>query len=571
MGEATEDVGALNLRWSQALVDGLAAAGVSDAVISPGSRSTPLALAFLRRPEIRTHVVIDERSAAFFALGIAKVQRRPAALLCTSGSAPANWFPAIIEADEGATPLLLLSADRPPEMRGWGANQTIDQIKLFGDHVRTAHALGTPDPDFDAGYLHRLAARAVAESLTPIAGPVHLNLPFREPLVPPGDLPAVQALPRPVRVAGAMRQPDPEAITALAKILSGGEGVIVAGGPDYPAGFADAVAALAARLDAPVIAEPLSNLRFGPHDRSRMLVRAEAFLRQPSFSTAHRPRWVLRFGAFPVSRSVQNWLAAAKDRPLIVVDPAGRWPDPLFAGTQFVQADPGAVCSALAEMPLRPSANGWRAAFVAAELRAERLAAGPEPPADVFEGALIPALIDALPSSHRLLLGNSMAIRDFDTFSGSLPKPLLCFGNRGASGIDGNVSSAAGIAAAGGPTVALLGDLACVHDLGGFALAKGQDLVVVAINNGGGGIFSYLPQAALGDFERAWLTPPDVDLGLAASAWGIAHCRVNAVPEFSAALRAALARGGPHLLEVVVDRQVSVAGHRDYWAALARD
>jgi 2-succinyl-5-enolpyruvyl-6-hydroxy-3-cyclohexene-1-carboxylate synthase len=456
-------------------------------------------------------------------------------------------------------------------MRGWGANQTIDQIKLFGDHVRSAHALGTPDPGFDAGYLHRLAARAVAESLAPAAGPVHLNLPFREPLVPAADVPAAPALPPSVRVAVARRQPDPEAISALARTMSAGQGVIVAGSADYPAGFADAVVALAARLDAPVIAEPLSNLRFGPQDRARILARAEAFLRQPSLAGAHRPDWVLRFGAFPVARTVQNWLAAAKDRPLIVVDPAGRWADPLHAGALFLQADPVAVCSALTEQPLSASSSGLRAAFVAAELRAERLAAACELSEGVFEGALIPALLDALPAGHRLLLGNSMAIRDFDTFSGSSPKPLICYGNRGASGIDGNVSTAAGIAAAGGPTVALLGDLACVHDLGGFALARGQDLVVVAINNGGGGIFSYLPQAGLEDFERAWLTPPGVDLRSVASAFGIPHRKVDTVPGFCSVLRAALARGGPHLLEVVVDRRASVACHRQYWAALAQD
>lgn len=558
------DNGTLNLRWAQALVDGFAAAGVDQVVISPGARATPLTLAFLRQPAIKNWIVVDERSAAFFALGLAKAGGKPAALVCTSGSAPANWFPALIEADADAVPLLLLSADRPPEARGWGANQTIDQLKLFGDHVRAAHALGTPDPGFKPAYLHRLAARAVGESRWPLPGPVHLNLPFRDPLVPAGELPPPGRLDA-IRVAPPRQQPDPAIITEMAAAIAGRPGLIVCGGGDFAPGFPASVAEVAERLDCPVLVEPLNNLRFGGHDRSRFCARGEAFLRAPGFAAQHRPQWLLHFGAFPISRAVNNWLAAAGGATHIVVAPNGRWPDPLYASTTLLQADPLATCEALAAAAPNPGPAPWRAAFVAADARAGAIAADPESGDETFEGALIPALLEGLPPGHRLFCGNSMVARDVDTFSGTGAKSLRLFGNRGVSGIDGNLSTAAGIAALGGPTVALAGDLTCAHDLGGLALARGLDLVVVVLNNSGGGIFSYLPEAGLADFERAWLAPTGVDFGHAAATWGIPHRRVAGLSAFKAVFAAALEAGGPHLLEVAIDRERSVAAHRRYW------
>lgn len=559
------DTGRLNLRWAQALCDGFAAAGVGDLVLSPGSRSTPLALAFLRHPQIRCHVVLDERSAAFFALGLAKSSARPAALLCTSGSAPANWFPAVIEADQGATPLILLSADRPPEAQGWGANQTVDQQRLFGTHVRAFHTPGTPLENFSADWLHRLAARAVAESRGPLPGPVHLNLPFREPLLPADD--AVYAPPdspaRPIVFTPPRRLPDTQGVARLAREMSTRPGVIVCSGADYPPGFADAVSALAAQLDCPILAEPLSNLRFGAHDRSRLCVRYDAFLRRPDFVAAQRPHWLLRFGAFPVTRTLQNWLAAVPAEQHIVVAPDTRWPDPLHAATTLLQADPEALCDALREAAPQPANAQWCAAFLRAESAAQAAAQGWRE-CENFEGALIPALLERLPAGHRLFCGNSMAVRDLDAFSGSDDKVLRIFGNRGASGIDGNVSTAAGIAVSG-PTVALLGDLSCAHDIGGLATLRGLDLVLVVINNGGGGIFEYLPQVSLPEFERAWLTPSAIDFAHAAQAWQIPHQRVDSLATFSAALDIALAAGGPRFIEILVDRAQSVAQHRAFW------
>ena len=240
------DTGLLNLRWAQALADGLAAAGVRDLVLSPGARSTPLALAFLRQPAIRCHVILDERSAAFFALGLARAKGRPPALLCTSGSAPANWFPAVIEAGADGVPLVLLSADRPPEVQGWGANQTIDQTRLFGSHVRAFHAPGAPFADFPSAFLHHLAARAVAESRAPMAGPVHLNLAFREPLLPaapPAEWPTAATVAT-LCAEPPEAPPDARAVESIVAALSGRRGVIVCGGgiDSAPFGGADAPA-----------------------------------------------------------------------------------------------------------------------------------------------------------------------------------------------------------------------------------------------------------------------------------------------------------------------------------------
>jgi len=560
------DTGLLNLRWAQALADGLAAAGLTELVLSPGSRSTPLALAFLRQPAIRCHVILDERSAGFFALGLAKVSGAPAALLCTSGSAPTNWFPALIEADAGGTPLLLLSADRPPELQGWGANQTIDQNQLFGSHVRAFHAPDTPQTDFSPAYVHRLAARAIAESRGPLPGPVHLNVAFREPLLPAGEpasWPVAATLPA-IKLAPPRLLPDARLVADTAAAIAGRPGVIVCGSADYPAGFADAVTALAEQLDCPIFAEPLSNLRFGNHERSRLCVRYEAFLRQALWAET-RPQWVLRFGAFPVTRALQNWLAAVVPTQHIIVAPDRRWPDPQHLATTVLQSDPAAACDALRDALPQPAPPAWRAAFAQAETAVEAIARSYVEKED-FEGALIPALLARLPAGHRLFCGNSMAIRDLDAFSGSSEKPLKIFGNRGASGIDGNISTAAGIAA-GGPTLALLGDLACAHDIGGLAALRGLDLVLVVVNNGGGGIFEYLPQAALPEFERAWLTPAAIDFSHAASAWGVTYQPADTLAAFSNALERALTAGGPQLIEVRIDRAQSVAQHRAYWHA----
>ena len=559
------EVAFLNLRWAMALVEGLVAAGVDRAVISPGSRSTPLTLACLRHPGMKSWIQVDERSAAFFALGLAKADRRPVALVCTSGSAPANWFPAVIEASYGLTPLILLTADRPAELRDCGANQTINQVGLFGGQVRASHELppaeSTPQALRGLGFL---AARVADQSRWPLPGPVHINVPLREPLVPAGALPEYAAA-TPKAVSYPVMQPPADEIAVLARELSGRPGLIVCGEGNYENGFPAALAQLAGALACPVLADPLANLRYGAHDRSRILGRYDAFLRCEGFVGNLRPEWVLRFGAVPVSRQLQNYLAAC-DSAHILVEPHGRWPDPLHQTTRLLRADPAAVCSALAAALPLPAPAAWLEGFAAQERRAGALADAAGKP---VEAEVVASLVRRL-AGRCLFSGNSMAIRDLDCFAAGGDAPLRIVGNRGASGIDGNVSTALGLAAAlGKPVAALLGDLAFYHDMNGLIAARGLNVTFVVLNNGGGGIFSYLPQAGLGDFERGWLTPIELDFSHAARMYGLEYQKVECGGDFDAALAAALGHDGPDLIEVTVDREVSVARHKDYWAAVA--
>lgn len=559
------DGGLLNLGWAVALLDGLRAGGIEHAVISPGSRSTPLTIALQARPGWRTTVVLDERSAAFFALGAARACGRPVAVIATSGSAVANWYPAVIEAAYDDVPLVFVSADRPFELQHCDANQTIDQIKLFGDHVRGHFALPAADADGDRlAAVHQQALLAVDRSRWPRPGPVHLNAAFREPLVPaaPAHLPPQP----PAHLSHGRLQPDTADLSELSKLLAGRPGLLIAGRQRGGHMLARAITALAERLGCPVLADPLSGLRFGDHDRSRVLTRYDAFLRRQTFTARHAPHWVLCLGRTPTSKALQAYLAAATPSAWVLVDPYGHWSDPLHRATHVLHADPEAVCAGLCSSPLRTASAEWLDAFRHEEARAAGLQDFHLP----MEGAIMRALQHKLPAGSTLFLGSSMPVREGDAFLHGGSQAVRVIGNRGASGIDGNVSTVLGTAAAGPePVVGVLGDLAFVHDLNGLLAARESRATLVILNNGGGGIFGYLPQAALADFERFWLTPVGMDFGLAAQLYGVSHQRVNRASAFEAALQEGLQKDGVSLIEVAVDRDTSLARHQAYWAAVA--
>lgn len=546
-------VGSINASWSAALVDGLVGAGVVHVVISPGSRSTPLALSCLRHPSLTCKVLLDERAAAFFALGLAKACGRPVVLICTSGSAVANWHPAVAEADAARLPLILLSADRPPELQDCGANQTIDQHYLFGNHLRGFHAL--PPAEADAAWLGHFAARVVSQSLWPLAGPVQVNVPFREPLLGPLAAGPQRQLAVPRVVLPVLTAPSDQ-LASIAEMLAGRRGVILAGAEPLPA---EPITRLAAALDWPVIADPLSGLRFGPHDLSRVVAAADSHLR----GGGPKPDWVLRFGAFPVSKPVATWLAAAAPRQ-VVVTADSRWPDPQRAAEVIIHAEPGRFAEALASLIDRPAPSGWLDSFLARETLAAELTHQYAPP----EAAVIRTLLDILPAGALLFVGNSMPVRDLDAFSGTQAKPLTVLCNRGASGIDGNLASFFGAAASGrfSAAVAVVGDLTFLHDLGGLAAGQGANAAVCVLDNGGGAIFEHLPQAGLPEFQQGWLTPQQADLAAAAAVWGHRYHRV-AGADPAAALRDAVAAPGVDVLHLPIDRAASVAGHRALWAA----
>ena len=515
--------------------------------------------------------VPDERSAAFFALGLSKARRGLVAVIATSGSAPANGYPAVIEASQDMQPLVLLSADRPEELQASGANQTVDQIHLFGRHVRAFFPLSEPD-DSPAGLHHARtrAARAVDGCRWPIPGPVHINVPFREPLVPGGTSLDPERDAAFVPVAERPRLAPAEAdIRELGERLSGQRGLIVCGRGDFADGFPEAVVSLARRLACPVLADPLSGLRFGGHDRSQVLTRYDGFLRGLSSVADYRAEWVLRFGGMPTSKILQQYLDGLGIGTSILVVPWGPWPDPGEVCGQAMHADPELVCQALMSVDSEAASPRWLGRFQQLELgAAEALAASGSAP---IEAEVMAVIARRLGAGMTLFCGNSLVVRDADSFLAGGEQDLRVVGNRGASGIDGNVSSVLGLAAARRrPVVGLLGDLALYHDMNGLIAARDVDATLVVFNNGGGGIFGYLPQRDLPEFEQYWLTPTDLDIARIAKLYGLRHSPVEDAAGFEQALMSALDSPGVDLIEVLVDRQESVARHQAYWQAIGR-
>ncbi len=585
MSEAV-DTGALNVAQARELVRTLAAAGLANAVVCPGSRSTPLALAFLREPAIRVWMLVDERSAGFFALGMARASGTPVALLCSSGTAAANFLPTVVEASLSRVPLVVLTADRPVEVRGWGAAQTIDQTAIYGSHVRLFAELPVPDGD---PLLHRqaraMAARAVATALASPVGPVHLNAPFREPLLPADARvlePAGDAE-VPVAAGRAERLPDPAAVADIAGKLAGsGRGVIVCG-PDDDPDLAPAAATLASALGWPILADPLSGVRSGRQDRSLVVDAYDPLLRDGEIATSLRPDAVIRTGAISTSKPLLQFLEAAAPALHVVLDDVPGWRDPWFQATAFLDGTPRRSLVALAGAVDAARGNvagstevGWAERWLdlGNEVRSAisvHVAGNDE----WFEGRVFAELADLLPEGSTLVVGNSMPVRDLDAFFPGQDRALRFFANRGANGIDGVVSTALGVAAAGqGPVALVIGDLSFYHDMNGLLAAKlhALDALVIVLNNDGGGIFSFLPQASQTDassFETLFGTPIGLDVAAAAAVYGAGYTRPESWDEFRVAVSDGLRSGsGLRIVEVVTERDRNVVQHRAVWAAV---
>jgi 2-succinyl-5-enolpyruvyl-6-hydroxy-3-cyclohexene-1-carboxylate synthase len=558
----------LQATFASTLVDEWARGGVTHAVVAPGSRSTPLALALAADPRIVTTVVLDERGAGFAGLGLGLATGRPAVVLTTSGTAAVNLHPAVVEAHQARVPLLVCTADRPPELHHVGAPQTIEQERLFAGVVRWMAAPGVADAEA-AGTWRSLAARALAETTGHPSGPgpVHLDLAFREPLVgEAGPLLTGRPGGRPWhRVAPAVPPPADDLVGELAgRQLA--RGVIVAAGR---AGDPAAVHELAAVLGWPVLADPRSGCRV---PAPATVAAADALLRSPSFAAAHRPEVVLQLGGLPASRVVGEW-AAASGADHYLVDPDGAWPDPARTAAVAARCDPTELARRVAAEAagLRPTDPGWLASWRAAEDAAQeafdRVLAAEDGPT---EPAVARRLAAAVPGGATLVVSSSMPVRDLEWYAA--PRTgLRVLANRGANGIDGVASTALGVALAGpAPTVALLGDLAFLHDATGL-LALGQvhaDLTVVVVDNDGGGIFSFLPQAAQlapDRFERLLGTPHGLDLVAVARALGVPAERVADLD----AVAAAVATPGPKVVVVATDRRANVAAHDRLHAAVA--
>jgi 2-succinyl-5-enolpyruvyl-6-hydroxy-3-cyclohexene-1-carboxylate synthase len=548
--------------------DSLCAAGVEHVVISPGSRSTPLSISADRNAGLRTWIELDERSAGFFALGLAKATRRPAVLICTSGTAAANYFPAIVEACYSRVPLIVLTADRPPESRDWGVGQTIEQSGIYGRYPNWSVEVPVPAAGRDAiRYAGQLGARAVEMAVGLPRGVVHLNWPLREPLAPPAEsateAQAIAAEPA-IRFSGGRVSAEAADVRELVALVRSHErGVVCCGPMDAEPELIDAIVAFSRAAGWPVLADPASQLRSadsGPN--SVILDMGDALTRSPGFVTKMRPEVVLRIGGTPVSKAQRLWIESAAPAAIWWLDEGGHWGEPSHRATRVVRGG-GASLLALAATEL--AAHGGRASAWCRRLEdlnatARKVMSDVVQDEQTYSGLSIAATIcERMPAESLLFASNSMSIRLLDLAFSNRTDPLRVLCNRGASGIDGITSSALGAAAGSGrPTLLLTGDLAFLHDLGGLLLARHEAiaLTIVILDDNGGGIFSFLPVAAQREavgFDRLFRTPHDLDLARAAALFELDYHRVESVADLELALDEALERPVVSIIHVRVD------------------
>ncbi len=580
--------------WARLLLASFADAGVRDVVLSPGSRSTPLVLAAAGEARLRTWDLVDERGAAFFALGRARVTGRPALLICTSGTAAANYLPAVVEAGVSHLPLLVLTADRPVELADCGANQTIDQIKLYGSHARRFVDLGTPQPSPRAlRALRRTAAQAVARTLDPEPGAVHLNARAVKPLEPrPPGSKAERRLTAEVDalLARPIVQPSPPRrlaaerdLAELATLCRRSERGLIVCGPAQVAQVAERplLERLAELTGFPVYCEPASQGRFRGGDTSKAALYVDALdalLHSPAFRRAMAPELVLQIGRSPTSGAWGRYLTEHGCAHWVV---APGWYDPESTATRLIFGEVAPALQGLvAELGKRdgsPAESAWSATFRRAEeqvwrLAGEESAPSKDSPSGLSEGAVARAVVAALPRGAFLALGNSLPIRQADTWCRGDAGDVVVGSQRGASGIDGVVSGAAGAASAwNGPAALLVGDLSFLHDLAGLAAARfvQRPFVVVVVQNRGGRIFEQLPlaadPAAEGEVFDHWTTPHDLDFSHAAALFRLPFARSTTLAELESALARALERPGASVVEAVVPPHAAAVENRRLW------
>ena len=578
----------------RAFVDELARCGMRAACTTPGSRCAPLVLSLAREPCLRCYSHVDERCAGFFALGLAKASGLPVAVACTSGTAAAELLPAAIEAHEARVPLLLLTADRPPELREVGAGQAIDQLKLYGSAAKWFFDVGTHDASARSlAWIRTLACRAYATALEGRRGVVHLNFALREPLVPDETLPhddSGRPDGRPFVLRARARAADAagEAAESLAGLVADARrGVIVAGREERLArpgerSVAELSAELAARAGWPLLADPLSHARRG----DAAIAHYDATLRSAQFRAQVEPDLVLRVGDLPTSKPLRTWLAGLRGVRQVALDAEGAWQDPDAVLSESIALD-GRAALAAALAAAERAEDEWLALWRSADERAAEAILATLDAHDLSEPAVAAELGVLLPPASTLFVSSSMPVRDIESFWPAREDPPRVLCNRGANGIDGVVSSAFGAAAATeGTTVLLVGDVALAHDIGGLLAASrlGVALVIVLVDNRGGGIFDFLPVARAklarmpdpherdGEdiYTRHVATPTGLDFAAAAGLYGLAYERARDVQDFRGALERALATGGATIIHVLGERERNARLHDELWDAVAR-
>ena len=571
--EQTLDFRTTNALWCSVLVETLVRSGVAQAVISPGSRSTPSTMALFRHTKIEAIPVLDERSAAFFALGLARQHHRPTLLVCTSGTAGANYFPAMIEAQESGVPLLVITADRPPEMRECASGQTIDQQKLYGTHVNWFHELAVPEAKLERlSYLRQTVAHAIARTRQPEGGPVHLNAPFRDPLVPVEDGTAAMLRGKIDSDFFAMLVPGMPMVlgSALPELPRVARGVIVAGPcqPVNPAQYAGMVELLAHKTGWPVLADSLSPLRSYSAPGQPFVSSYDALARNKDVMENLAPEFILCLGGWPISKTLREWIGRW-DVATWVISGSTRNLDALHGRTRSFQTDVEAWIETVPDRQadLAYSAE-WTGADALVRAAIEEKLTGTD---WLFEGKVTWFLSQHLPGDTPVFVANSMPVRDLEYFW--IPNNRGCpiYFNRGANGIDGTLSTALGVAHGGKPAVLLTGDLALLHDTNGFLLRpklRGS-LTIVLINNRGGGIFQHLPVAQFEPpFEEFFVTPQEVDFGKLAAAYGVDYVLVKDWGHF-VSLISSLPNNGIRVLEICTDRKRDAAFRKELLVEVA--
>lgn len=585
-----DSYGSLNYKWAFSLIHYFSLLGVSEVVISPGSRSTPLALACEKHPAIKTWMQIDERSAGFFALGLAQKKHQAVILICTSGSAVANWFPAIVEANHSYTPLLLLSADRPIELHHCGANQTIEQQGIFSSHVRGSLTLeDASEILLNNHYLKQISTQIYSQAMGQKPGPVHLNIPLREPLLPKRftsdnlnhfiNQLGTQILDNIKKITQDKKiNPSISSVRLelLSKVIGSGKGLIICGAlnKQEQEGFSNRLSQLTHKLNCPVLIDPLSNLRFSSIDNSNYIYNYDHFLKQYHLnSDSLKPDWIIRFGQFPVSKNLLLYLKSLNTHT-ILVSSYGDKLDPIHKANTEIHCLPATFCKQILATSITNKSDTHRSHWLALDKKSEAKIhhiLNNSDNTQLFEGHVINTMLESIPDHSLLFSANSMAIRDFDTFitqQSSQHKNVDFYANRGVSGIDGNISTFLGLLASHKKyAIAVVGDLTFYHDMNGLLICKklatmGFNATIILINNSGGGIFNYLPQQQLDSFDKLWTTDTDLNFQYSAKLYGLNYTKIENRKELDEQLPAIFSLSGIQLVEVIINQKTSVECHK---------
>jgi 2-succinyl-5-enolpyruvyl-6-hydroxy-3-cyclohexene-1-carboxylate synthase len=573
-----------NLLWATLIVEELVRNGVGFFCVAPGSRSTPLVAALASNEKAESLVHFDERGTAFAAVGYARATGLPAAWITTSGTAVANGLPAVVEAATDGVPMILLTADRPPELRQTGANQTIDQPDIFGDYVRWRFDLPAPEEPVDPAMVLTTIDQAVYRARRAPSGPVHLNLMFREPFLPDPDE-YLDELPAPARwqksgepytrYAATKPSVDSDEVERIWERLRPVErGLVVAGRlPSRKQG--EAVMRLADSLGWPLLPDVGSQIRLGSKASRNLVPLYDVLLASDRFKEEHDPEAVLHVGGRAVSKRLEQFLARSRPDPYVVVRENPFRLDPGHRVTHSVEADVPTFCAALREAAERHPPAGdasWTAGWYGASKRVDSYLDRLFEETKELNEPLVARLVSRhVPEGHALCVASSMPIRDVDTFAAPDGAPIPVAANRGASGIDGTVATAAGFARGSEhPVTLLIGDLALLHDLNSLAMLRDLPVVVVVLNNDGGAIFSFLPVAQHKEFFEPYFgTPQGLSFEHAAQMFDLGYEHPRSVTEFVEAYRVACARNEPTLIEVRTDREENVTLHRDLLAQIS--